>query len=143
MYVNSLAGVRQIVAAESLTSAAVISSHVCMLPMEVKQIKFAVSTATVSSGDIVITAKKYVTIGSATGAVTLGTLTIPTGVAAGKVYYKPLDPNDASFLPGEVLVFEVTTAAAGGGAAGAGSSLFEADYAPSDVRNDSDAVLSA
>lgn len=143
MYVQQLGGYKLSGSTEALTSAAVIARHMFLLPANVKRLAFVITTATVSTGNIVITAKKYVTPGSASGAVTLDTLTIPTGVAAGTYYYKNVNPETYSFKRTEELVFEVTTAAAGMSGAGAGYSLFEADYDPENIKNDTDAVASA
>lgn len=143
MYSLELGGLRAGASSgESLTSAAVISRFMVMVPkVSIDMIAFAIKTATVSSGNIVILFKKRITVGSDTGAVNLGTLTIPTAIAAGKVYYKNIDPVD--FELGEELVVEVTTAAAGGGAAGDGFALFKASYSAEQLANVSDAVLSA
>lgn len=143
MYSLELGGLRAGAASgESLTSAAVISRFMVMVPkVTVDMIAFAIKTATVSTGNIVVAFKKRPTVGSATGESTIGSLTIPTGIAAGKVYYKNISP--VSFEIGEELVVEVTTAAAGGGAAGDGFSLFKASYSAEQLANISDAVASA
>lgn len=127
--------------AQSLTSAAVVARFAPTERVQLQRIQFSVSTATVSSASIVITVKKYITPNSASGAVTLGTLTIPTGVAAGKVYYKDIDPQ--AIKVGEEIVFEVTTQAAGGGAAGAGFSLPVCIEFPESELENTDMVESA
>ena len=63
--------------------------------------------------------KKYVTYGSAVGAVELASITIPDGKAAGSVIWaSDLDNelNKCALKPGEQLVAEVTTQGAGGAA---------------------------
>lgn len=126
---------------ESLGSAAVIKRHVIMLGCKVRKFMFYVSTATVSSGNIVVALKKRSAYGVTSGEVTLDTLVIPTGVAAGTIYYANLDSAD--LLPGNELVVEVTTAAAGGGAAGAGFSGVDLYHGPEEAVNVSAMVLSA
>ena len=109
--------------------------------VEVVRIAVAIATATVSTGSILITVVNRPTAKSATGQVTIGTITIPTGVAAGKVYYK--DVNQASIAPGGSLCFIVTTAAAGGSKAGAGIPGFVAQEDPEYKLNESNMVASA
>lgn len=148
MYVNDL-GLGQLVPAlaasvapGSLTSAAVIAEHACIgNQVEIRRIAIAISTATVSTGNIVVTVRNRPTVGSATGQSTLATLTIPTGVAAGKVYYK--DVNQSVVVPGGSIAFEVTTAAAGGSAAGAGVCGYIAQEDPEYAPNLSSMVVSA
>jgi len=127
--------------AQSLGSAAVIARFAPAERVQLQRIQFSVSTATVSSGNIVVTVKKYITPGSATGAVTIDTLTIPTGVTAGTVYYKDVEPT--AIAVGEEIVFEVTTASAGGGAAGAGFSLPVCIEFPQDELDNTEMVESA
>lgn len=141
MYTSGAVGMRLCQAAEVLTSAAVLTDNfVAMEKVEVKQVGFLITTATVSSGNIVVAVKKRVTAGSASGESTVGTLTIPGGVAAGKIYYKKITPVKLDL--GEQIVFEVTTAAAGGGAAGAGYSLVDYDQCPEQPADNTDMVLS-
>lgn len=142
MYTEKLKVAFDSTTAVVLTSAAVIKKFTFARPMILRKVAFAISTATVSSGGIVITAKKYPLIGSSANAVTLGTITIPGGTAAGLVYYKDM-ASAAKLVVGDELVFEVTTAAAGGGAAGAGTCLFDADDNPETSANNSDMVASA
>lgn len=125
---------------ESLAAAAVTKRYAIGLGLNVRSFAFAISTATVSTGTIVVQLKKYPVVGSAAGAVVLSTLNILTGLAAGTVVYKPLD--SITMEAGQELIVEVTTAAAGGGAAGAGYSVIDAYHAPEDFKNLSNAVLS-
>lgn len=124
-----------------LTSAAVIKKFVFSRPALVRQVAFDLQVATVSTGSIVITVKKYPATGSSASASTVGTITIPAGTAAGVQYYKAV--SAVKFAPGQQLVFEVTTAAAGGGAAGSGICVFDAEESPEVVGNDSLMVASA
>lgn len=126
----------------SLASTAVVKRYASIRPMVVRKIAVAVTTATVSTGNIVVTVSKYHTIGASTSAVVLGTIAIPGGVAVGKVYYKDLAAIQ-KLVVGDELIFEVTTAAAGGGAAGAGVCMFDADDSPETSANNSDMVASA
>jgi hypothetical protein len=127
--------------AQSLTSAAVINSQPIVKRCLIKRLSFIVSTATVSSGNIVITAYYRPTVGSSSSQVSLGTITIPTSIAAGKVYYKDITPYSAA--PGGDVSFSVTTAAAGGGAAGAGFCAVEFEQDPEVAANESNMVASA
>lgn len=105
------------------------------------RVMLLVSTATVSTGNIVVTVYQRPTYGSTAGQVTLGTITIPTGVAAGTIYYKNIE--SVKVPPGSQIAFNVTTAAAGGGAAGAAFPMFKAFMASEDPRNVTAMVASA
>jgi hypothetical protein len=142
MYVYpSLSPLPTEVSAQSLTSVGVKQQFLCPRPANLVFVGFAISTATVSSGNIVVTVKKRNGVGVSAGEAVLTTITIPTGVAAGKVYGKYIDPS--LLQVGEVIAFEVTTAAAGGGAAGAGYSIVQVNYSPEELANNSDFVQSA
>jgi hypothetical protein len=130
-----------VVAAQSLGSAAVVNQFLCQRPVSLVFIGFAISTQTVSSGNIVVTIKKRNGIGVSAGEVSLGTITIPTGALVGKVYGKYIDPS--VFGIGDVIAFEVTTAAAGMGAAGAGFSMIQVNYSPEELSNNPDFIQSA
>ena len=107
-------------ATTSLTSAAVDTKTLLYQEnAEVRRLMFYITTATVSSGSIVMRMLYRPVFGASTNQVVLGTLTIPTAVAADVVYYKDITPYNGLIGPG-TIAFEVTTAAAGGGAAGAG-----------------------
>ncbi|NCX93159.1 MAG: hypothetical protein EBX40_00570 [Gammaproteobacteria bacterium] len=125
----------------ALTSAAVVQSFTVLEQCQVSDIFFVISTAVVSSGNVVVTFKRRPTIGSATGEVSIGTVVIPGGAAVGKVYYKKVSPVVCAV--GEQIVIEVTTAAAGGGAAGNGQGFFEAEQDPETPANNADMILSA
>lgn len=106
----------------------------------VAELRAMITTAVVSTGGVVVAFKRYPTYGSSAGAVTLGTLTIPAGTAAGKVVYKRINPSN--LIPGDQLVAEVTTAAAGGGAAGGALYSFSAEEDPEYPPNQSDMIAS-
>lgn len=129
------------VAPGSLASAAVISEHACIGErVAIQRVAVAVSTAVVSTGAVVVTVRNRPTVGSASGQSTITTLSIPAGTAAGKVVYK--DINEALIAPGGSIVFEVTTAAAGGGAAGAGVCGYVASEDPEFKLNESSMIAS-
>lgn len=107
----------------------------------IQRVAVVVSTAVVSSGGVVVTVKNRPTVGSATSEATITTLTIPAGTAAGKVVYKAI--NEALIAPGGSLAFDVTTAAAGGGAAGAIVCGFIASEDPEVPANESSMIASA
>lgn len=126
-------------AAPVLTSTAVLAPGVVALKhSQVACLAFLVTTTVVSTAPVVITAKKRITTNSATGEVVMGTLTIPAGTAAGTIVYRYLDEDlpSRSLRPGQVCIYEVTTAAAGGGAAGAGLPLPELWENPQTYAND-------
>lgn len=130
------------VAEQALTSTAVIAEWVCGTGrFQVKRIGFVVTTATVSSGNIVLEVNHRPTALSSSSEVQKDTLTIPGGVAAGTVYYTEVTPF--ALGPGESISLEVTTAAAGGGAAGKGFFCFEVDEDPEYKSNESEMVASA
>lgn len=125
-----------------LTSAAVQSfSTVLTMNGRVFRLQAKVTTATVSTGSIVLTIRRRPTFGSSSGQTTLGTLTIPTAIAVNKIYYKDITPVNCN--SGDQVVVEVTTAAAGGGAAGKALFDFLMDYDPETAPNDSNFVASA
>lgn len=125
----------------ALTSAAVVQSFTVAEQCQVSQLLFAVSNAIVSSGSVVVTFKRRPTLNSSSGEVSIGSLTLPAGTAAGKVYYKVVSPVVCA--AGEQIVIEVTTAAAGMGAAGNGQGFFNAQQDPETNANNSDMVASA
>lgn len=99
----------------------------------VTRLMVLVSTAIVSTGSVVVTVYQRPTYGSTVGQVTVGTLTIPAGTAAGTIVYK--DVESVKVPQGSQLAFNCSTAAAGGGAAGACFSMFKAFMASEDPRN--------
>ena len=126
---------------ESLGTAAVIAAWAVLRTSYVRRLAFTLKTAVVSSGSVVITFKRYPTHGSSAGAVTMGTVTVPAAALAGKCYYKDISAVKVS--PSEMVVAEVTTATAGGGAAGDGTAWIETEDSPEDVRNNTNMIASA
>lgn len=124
----------------SLASAAVVQSFTVLEQGQVDRLYFAVSTTVVSSGNVVVTFKRRPTLNSASGEVSIGTIVIPAGTAAGKVLYKGVTPVVCA--AGEQIVIEVTTAAAGGGAAGNGQGFFFMEQDPETDANNADMQLS-
>lgn len=142
MYKDKQGGFRgKPAAAASLTSAANILNFLAEQSLIVRRLSFQVKTTVVSTGNVVITAYRRPTPGSATGQVVLGTLSIPTTSAAPNVFYK--DIQGVLFNPGDEFAFDVTTAAAGGGAAGDGYAILEqVEESPEEAFNISNHVLS-
>lgn len=127
---------------DDLTGAAVHTTSFSVgAEIEVNRIMALVTTAVVSTGAVVVAMKRYPTYGSSASAETIGTLSIPAATVAGKVLYKDVTP--VICYPGDQLVFEVTTAAAGGGAAGNAAYMFNAVLRPEAAANQSDMVASA
>lgn len=125
----------------ALTSAAVVQSFTVLEQGQVDRLYFAVSTSVVSTGNVVVTFKRRPTLNSASGEVSIGTIVIPGGTAAGKVLYKAVNPVVCA--AGEQIVIEVTTAAAGGGAAGNGQGFFHMEQDPETDANNADMQLSS
>lgn len=67
---------------------------VCFRACTVKQLQFILTLEAASGTSVAPTVvyKKYLIPGSSSGAVTLGTLTVPTGTAIGKTVYKNITP---------------------------------------------------
>lgn len=126
--------------AQSLGSAANIAKFSALEKSTVTMIAFQVTTATVSTGNIVVTVYARTSPGVTASQITVGTLTIPTAIAAGAVYYKNVERD---LPPGYSLEFDVTTASAGMGAAGAGYCMAKSVFASEDERNVTSFVASA
>ena len=144
-YSEKVQGLRGILTAqkEDLTTVAdLLTSYVTCSRVQLRRLALLITTAIVSpTSSCVVTVSKRPTVGSDTGRTTIATITIPTGVAAGKVYYKDVD--DIVLDPGNELMFAVTTACAGAGAAGKAVSLFECYDQPETPANQSNMVASA
>lgn len=103
----------------SLTSTGDIQSIAVMEGMQVRRLMFYVTTA-ITVTATVINFYKRVKVGDTSGQVSIGTLTIPVGTAAGSVVYKDID--SAAFVQGTALAANVTTAStAGAGFVGYGA----------------------
>lgn len=128
--------------AQSLTSAANIANFLAFAKVKVKRLAFAVNTAVVSTGNVVVNIYYRPVPGSGSTANLVATLNIPNGAAAGTVYYK--DVAGQVLQPGEELACDVATAAAGGSAAGAGYFFAEeVEESPDVVLNYSNHVASS
>lgn len=127
----------------SLTSVADVQFFALPYQMSINRVEALVTTAVVSSAPVQLSVFARPTHGSATGQVLLGVLNIPAGTAVGKCVYKDLSDKLVSVQAGQELVFSVTVAAAGGGAAGAVIPMAQMDEAPEVALNQSNLVLSA
>jgi hypothetical protein len=119
---------------------AVIATQLSFEPTRVWRLAAYITTAVVSTGTVVLQLLYRPTAGSSSGQVVLGSLNIPAGTAADKVIYKDITPYN---LPaGSQLAYSVSTAAAGGGAAGAAIVEVLTDFSPEAVLNESKFVAS-
>lgn len=84
------------------TAAVVAVAYAGLQPMLVKALTAQVVT-TFDTADTILTVTRRPTPGSGTGAVEIGTLTIPNAAAAPNVYYKEFNPP-VKVSPGEELV---------------------------------------
>lgn len=115
----------------SLTAAAVIDRHIVLEGVQVNRIMIHTAVAIVSATPVVVAFKQRTAYGVTANQVTIGTITIPGGAAAGQIYYKELDP--AKLLPGQELVVEVTAAAATSGTCFAGVKFGHSPETPFNV----------
>lgn len=114
-------------AANLAATAAQWVGYAVVMPVSVIRVMFFVTTA-VTAGLVapVIAVKRRPTFGSSSGAVTIASMTIPNGAAAGKVYYQDIVYGSGSSSKvlvnaGEELSLDVATQATDSGtAAGAG-----------------------
>lgn len=130
-------------AAASLTSVADIApAFVCDRPALVNQIGIKVTTSITSSGAIVVSVYQRTAFGSATNQVLIGTITIPSTAVAGQIYVNNInDKTSPNLAVGDQITFSVTTAAAGGGAAGAGVPLCRIDDSEASDKDNSNIVV--
>lgn len=148
MYQNSAfpsfipVGTGVLVADDLGAAAAVHGEYLCVKACQVNRIMFNVSTLVAATTTApVVRFSKRVLQGSDTGAVVIGSLTIPDTTAVGKVLYKDVTPMN--FKVGDTLKVENTQITVGGGAAGGGYYAFESYEDPEDRKEQSDMVLSA
>lgn len=85
------------------------TSKAVLAQMDVTRLMAVVDTAIVSTGAVSVKFWRRPTFNSTSSQVSLGTLSIPAGTAAGKVLYKDISPTQIN--PGEQITFEVLTAA--------------------------------
>lgn len=112
-------------------------------PVALNRISFLVTTA-VTSGSVngQVAFKRYPTFGSSSGAVAIGTLTIPNAAAVGSVYYK--DVSYVRVNAGEELAVLINVQCVDAGtAAGAGFVGFLFDPAPEYAGNQTNMTASA
>lgn len=114
---------------------------VCMRPCSIKQLLFAVTSEAISGSSVAPTVvfKKRVLIGSDTGAVAMGTLTLPHGTAIGKTVYKDITP--VNFKVGDVILISWTIGT--GTPTGMGHADALGELAPEVPGNMSDMIASA
>lgn len=123
-------------ASQSFTSAATIHTFSVERSSDVYSLRAVVYTApTVTAA--VLTYTYQPTPGSSSGAVVLGTVTIPIATAIGKVVYKDIKPVSVP-EGGELIVAVSTTATAG---AGQGYYVFGED--PESNQNSPNLIVSA
>lgn len=114
---------------------------VCHRPCTVKQLMFALTLEAASGTSVAPTVvfAKRVLIGSDTGKVAMGTITVPTGTAIGKTVYKPITPM--KFQIGDVIL--ITWTVGTGTPTGMGNADVYAELMPEVPGNNSDMILSA
>lgn len=139
MYTEKLRTVFESTTPVVLTSNAVIKKFTALREFNLRRVAVGITTQTSSSGGTVLTISRYPTMGASTSAVVLATITVPSAVVVGSVYYKDL-LTAVKILPGQELVFEVTTAAT---SAGACLCMFDADDSPETAANVSAMTASA
>lgn len=126
--------------AQNITAAAnVWGSIVAHYPLMVQRATFRISTATLDITASVVAMQK-VTVGNVTTEIT--TLTVPNGLAAGKIVVKDCSPVKIGI--GDKLQFKLKTQGGlGGTPAGAGFIGFLASLQPEDYTNETNATASA
>ncbi len=140
--INPLVTIGTITVAD-LTSAAVATRYLATGKCIVKRVAIVIQTQTLSTGGIVITPRQRPVPGANTNQVSGSTITVPSVALVGSVYYKTL-ATPLVMLPGHELAFEVTTQAAGGGAAGAGWCFpCEVEESPENAANLTNHIASA
>jgi hypothetical protein len=123
---------------EDLSAAnAVYGSYVVAKQCKIKRIAFYVTTLINASTNPAVTFTRRPTFGSTSGAILLGTVTIPTGSAVGTVIYKNIAP--VNLYPGDELSLAQTVQAS---TAGQGFYMFEIDDDPEVPANQSKMLAS-
>lgn len=125
--------------AEDLSaSPAVYGGFLVMKQCRIKAIMFYITTTISATTNPAIEVNRRPTYNSSSGEVLLGTITLPTTTAAGKVMYKLLTPT--TLYPGDELSLEHTVQAS---SAGAGFYGFEIELDPETAPNQTNMVASA
>lgn len=130
--------------AQSLVAApGVYGAYLVTRSMKVKRIMFYVTTQSLTATVApVVEFKRRPTYNSATGELSIGTLTIPSGSTVGQVIYKDVTPY--SLFAGDVFSLQLKTQGTDpGAAAGAGFFGFELEDDPETPANQSKMVASA
>lgn len=108
-----------------IATAAQYCGYAVLKPLTVNRLAFFCVTATVAPTVApLLSVTSRPTYGSATNAVTIGSMTIPTGVTAGSVIYKDIK-NNVVIPAGYELSLNVVSAGTGSGSAGTGWFFFE------------------
>lgn len=133
-------GVSQLTTIDLSAAAGTQGEWICMKPCTIKQLQFVVSdvavVGTTTAPSVVF--KKRPTPNSTASQSVVGTLTIPTGTAIGKVLYKEVETD---FSIGDSL--QITWVQAVGSAAGKGLPSVLAFDDPEAPANMSDMIVSA
>lgn len=126
-----------------VASTGVFTEWIALKRFVVKRLECVVTTLTATStANPVITFRLRPTIASSSSQSTIGTLTIPTGSAVGKVIYK--DIQNLVVPVGYSVAIDLSTAGTdASAAAGAGICGFEAVPSPEDKANETNMVASA
>lgn len=130
--------------AENLAAATgTYGQYLVMKSIYVTRLEFMVSAAvTAGTGAPVVTFYRRPTMGSDSGRVAIGTITVPNSASVGQVIYKDVTPVLLS--PGEEISMARTTQATDGGtAAGQGYYGFVAELKPESPANCTNMVASA
>lgn len=133
-----------VLAADDLTAApGVHGEWVVAMGAKIKRLMFIVTQVVLAGTTApVVRFSKRLVPGSDTGAVVLGTLTIPSGTAVGMVLWKDIDPVD--LLPGNAIKVENTVSTVDPGAdTGQGLYAFECELDPETAANESNMLESA
>lgn len=115
---------------------------VCVVPCVVKSAKFSVTAEAVVGTTTApyVVLSKYGTPGAGGSATVLGTITVPTGAAIGKVYYK--ENINTAFAVGDVIQIKHVIGT-GGSVAGQGNVDWFCEYDPEVPGNNSDMAASS
>ncbi len=118
---------------DDLSSAAVHGEMIATRRVTVKRLMAQVVVVTV--GAAIVTYSRRPTPLSATGEVSLGTITIPAATAVGKTFINDIDPVELA--AGESLSFELTSAAT------SGQAVYNAEFDEQveDHKNETDVTL--
>lgn len=97
--------------------AASYAGYAILQPVSLKRLMFFVTVqATTGTTNAIVNWQSYPTYASSSGAITLGTITIPNGATVGKIYYK--DISDSTRLAaGSELALALQVAGTDGGTA--------------------------